>query len=218
MMEEQQNSEVTNVIDRNMYVDDLMKSTETVADAISLADKVSNQLNRGGFHLTKWCSNDRRVLAAIPEAERAKTVVNLELEQLPTQSALGMKWNIEDDKFVREISNKLMSALTKKPVTRRSIVSVVYSLFDPLGFIAPYIMKAKLILQMLSRKKIGWDEPLEEHENVQWMRWLGDLVKLRVVTVDRCFKPKGFAQVQETQLHLFQMPRDKAIRLLRTFV
>ena len=64
-------------------------------------------------------------------------------------------------------------------------------------------MKAKLILQMLSRKKIGWDEPLEEHKNVQWMRWLGDFVKLRVVTVDRCFKPKGFAQVQETQLHLF---------------
>ena len=203
MMEEQQNSEVANVIDRNMYVDDLMKSTETVADAISLADKVSKQLNKGGFHLTKWCSNDRRVLAAIPEAERAKTVVNLELEQLPTQSALGMKWNIEDDKFVWEISDKLLSATSKKPVTRRSIVSIVYSLFDPLGFIAPYVMKAKLILQMLSRKKIGWDEPLKENENVQWMRWLDDLSKLKEVTVDRCFKPKGFAQVQETQLHLF---------------
>ena len=71
-MEEQQNSEVANVIDRNMYVDDLMKSTEMAADAISLADKVSKQLNKGSFHLTKWCSNDRRVLAAIPEAERAK--------------------------------------------------------------------------------------------------------------------------------------------------
>ena len=203
MMEEQQNSEVANVIDRNMYVDDLMKSTETAVDAISLADKVSKQLSKGGFHLTKWCSNDRRVLAAIPEAERAKTVLNLELEQLPTQSALGMKWNIEDDKFVWEMSDKLMSATSKKPVTRRSLVSVVYSLFDPLGFIAPYIMKAKLILQMLSRKKIGWDEPLEENENVQWMRWLDDLGKLKEVTVDRCFKPKGFTQVQEIQLHLF---------------
>ena len=35
MMEEQQNSEVANAIDRNMYVDDLIKSTETAADAIS---------------------------------------------------------------------------------------------------------------------------------------------------------------------------------------
>ena len=123
-------------------------------------------------------------------------MVNLELEQLPTQSALGMKWNIEDDKFVWEISEKLMSAKSKKPVTRRGIVSVVYSLYDPLGFIPPYIMKAKLILQMLSRKKIGWDEPLEENENVQWTRWLDDLGKLKEVTVDRCFKPKGFTQAQ----------------------
>ena len=67
----------------------------------------------------------------------------------------------------------------QKPVTRRSIVSIVYSLFDPLGFIAPFIMKAKLILQMLSRKKIGWDEQLEENENVQWTRWLDDLSKLK---------------------------------------
>ena len=71
---------------------------------ISLANKVSEQLSKGGFHLKKWCSNDRGVIAAIPESERAKTVVNLELEQLPTQSAIGMKWNIEDDKFVWEIS------------------------------------------------------------------------------------------------------------------
>ena len=136
MMKEQQNLEVTNFIDRNMYVDDLMKSTETAADAISLANKVSEQLNKGGFHLTKSCSNGR-VISAIPESERAKAVVSLELEQLPRQSALGMKWNIEDDKFVWEISDKLISAESKKPVTRRSIVSVVYSLFDPLGFIAP---------------------------------------------------------------------------------
>ena len=50
-----------------------------------------------------------------------------------------------------------------------AIVSVVFSLFDPRGFIAPYIMKRKPILQILSRKKIGWDKPLEENKNVQWI-------------------------------------------------
>ena len=130
------NSEVANVIKRNMYVDDLMKSTETTADAILLVHKVKEQLSKGGFHLTKWCSNDRTVLAVVPEPERAKSVINLELDQLPTQSALGLK----------QVSDKLMSATSKVPLTKRGMVSVVYSLFDPLGFIAPYIMKAKLLL------------------------------------------------------------------------
>ena len=80
MMEEQPNSEIANVTDRNMYVDDLMKWTETAADGISLAHKVSKQLNKGGFHLKKRCSNDRRVIGAIPESGRAKTVAKLELE------------------------------------------------------------------------------------------------------------------------------------------
>ena len=85
------NSEVVNVIKRNKYVDDLMKSTETTADAILLVHKVKEKLSKGGFHLTKWCGDDRRFLAVVPEPERAKSVINLQLDQLPTQSALGLK-------------------------------------------------------------------------------------------------------------------------------
>ena len=88
-------------------------------------------------------------------------------------------------------------------MTRRGIVSAVYSLFDPLGFIAPYIMKAKLLLQTLSRKRLGWDDLIEETEKTQWNRWLDDLPKLEEVKVDRCFRPGEFGKVKETQLHLF---------------
>ena len=37
-------------------------------------------------------------------------------------------------------------------------MSAVYSIFDPLGFIAPYVMKAELLL------RLGWDDPLEEDD------------------------------------------------------
>ena len=84
------NSEVANVIKKNMYVYDLMKSTETTADAILLVHKVKEQLSKGGFHLTKWCSNDRRVLAVVPEPERAKSVINLKLDQLPTEKMTNL--------------------------------------------------------------------------------------------------------------------------------
>ena len=75
-----------------------------------------------------------------------KSVVNLVFDRLPTQSALGLKWDIEDDKFVWEVSDKRMSSTSKVLLTKRHMVSVAYSLFDQLGFIAPYIMDTKLLL------------------------------------------------------------------------
>ena len=202
-IDNEQDPEIEDVVNRNMYVDDLMKSTDTTANAVTLVDKLRRCLSKGGFRLTKWYSNDREVIASVPDSERAKTVVNLELEKLPTQSALGLRWNIEEDKFVWEVSERLANASQNNPVTRRGILSMVYSLFDPLGFIAPYTMKAKLLLQMLSRKKIGWDDALEENERDQWKRWLDDVKKLEAVKINRCFKPRGFGEVRDVQLHMF---------------
>ena len=82
-------------VKKNMYVDDLMKSTDTTQKAIHLVGQLRELLSRGGFRLTKWYSNKREVIAAIPESERAKSVANLEIEQPPTESTLGMKWNIK---------------------------------------------------------------------------------------------------------------------------
>ena len=79
-------------------------------------------------------------------------------------------------------------------------------------------MKAKLLLQTLSRKRLGWDDPLEEADKEQWKRWLDDLPKLQEIQVDRCFKPKEFGEVKEVQLHLFQMLLVKDMQPLHTSV
>ena len=117
-------------------------------------------------------------MSTIPEPERTKSVGNLELEQLPTESALELKWNIEEDKLVWKVMEEMLQRASQKPITRRGIVSAGFSLFDPLGFIAPYAMKTKLFLQTLSRKRLGWDDTLEETDKEQWKRWLDDLPKL----------------------------------------
>ena len=45
--------------------------------AVNLAIQLGRLLEKGGFRLRKWYSNDREVLAAILESERAKSVVNV---------------------------------------------------------------------------------------------------------------------------------------------
>ena len=98
---------------------------------------------------------------------------------------------------------EILQRVSQKPITRKGIVSAGFSLFDPLGFIAPYAMKTKLFLQTLSRKRLGWDDTLEETDKEQWKRWLDDLPKLHQIQVDRCLKPKEFGEVKEVELHLF---------------
>ena len=68
------------------------------------------------------------------------------LNQLPIEQALGVTWDVESDTFGFKISVK------DRPATRRGILSVVSSIYDPLGFAAPFTLPAKASLQDLSQK------------------------------------------------------------------
>ena len=98
-----------------------------------MVNQLREILPKGRFRLHKWLGNDRRVLEEIPESDRADSVKNLDSENLPTGNALGLKWDAETDKFVWFDFEKTME-LVEKPTTRSTIPSIVYSLFDPLGF------------------------------------------------------------------------------------
>jgi len=62
---------------------------------------------------------------------------------------LGIQWDFENDKLHFSVSMK------DKLFTRRGILSVVSSLFDPIGFVACVVLRAKLILQSLCREGFG---------------------------------------------------------------
>ena len=64
-------------VKRSMYEDDMMKSAGATKKAVNLAIQLRRLLEKGGFRLRKWYSNDREVLAAILESERAKSLVNV---------------------------------------------------------------------------------------------------------------------------------------------
>ena len=184
--------DVVQTVERNMYVDDLMKSVDTPTTAVRLSTQVRELLAKGGFRLTKWLSNDRRILAEIPETEKAVSVAILDIQELPTECTLGLKWDVEVDKFIWRASGRLQHLVQKRAMTRRWILAIVNSLFDPLGFIASYTMKAKLLLQELRREKLSWDSVIDEPEKMQWSCWLENLPQLQKIDVDRCSKPKNW--------------------------
>ncbi|XP_077869962.1 uncharacterized protein LOC144362702 [Saccoglossus kowalevskii] len=98
--------QVVDTVHRNFYVDNCLKSVATIEEAVKLVNHLSAMLAKGGFHLTKWISNSREILAMICPTERAPSVVKLNLENLPIDRALGIQWNVEKDAFSFRISDK----------------------------------------------------------------------------------------------------------------
>ncbi|XP_015747596.1 PREDICTED: uncharacterized protein LOC107327368 [Acropora digitifera] len=192
------NSQAVETVLKNFYVDDCLKSVATTEEAVKLAGDLSDLLAKGGFRLTKWLSNDKEVLKSIPETERATSVKILDFGDVLTERALGVQWNVNHDKFTFKIAAK------DKPPTRRGILSIVSSVYDPLGFVSPYVLQAKIILQELCRKKLKkWDDHILDSDLMKWKEWLRELPKLERFQVERCFKPAEFSTIESCELHHF---------------
>ena len=157
--EEKYGKEVTDTVRRNFYVGDLLKSCVTTKDATEMALKLIYLLAEGDFRLTKFLSSCKEVSKSIPVEKRATApYLDLDLDHLPINCALGLGWDAEEDEFF------FSSIQTDKPLTKRGILSVVSSLFDPLGFLAPFILPVTVLLQDLWGKKLDWDDDHEISE------------------------------------------------------
>lgn len=189
--------EVTETVNRNFYVDDCLKSTATIERALFLVKELPRLLERGGFNLTKWFSNRPEVMTTIPVEKRAPCVVDLDLENSRTDRALEVQWNIQNDTFGFKVNNSVSVH------SRRNILSLVSSTYDPLGIAAPLLLPAKKILQELCRNLIGWDEIIPPEISMVWEKWMSNLPSFENLVVPRCLKPEILGKISSTQLHHF---------------
>lgn len=198
-------SEATNTILRNFYVDDCLKSVGSEEQAVALIQELRRLCAAGGFRLTKWISNSRAVLASIHEDDRAKEVKELDLEKdcLPIERALGVQWCVESDML------KFRVSIQNKPLTRRGVLSMMSTIYDPLGILAPLILPVKQILQELCRTKHAWDDSMPEALALQWHQWVTSLHHLASFEVNRCVKPSNFGEIATAQLHHFADASEK---------
>ena len=85
------------------------------------------------------------------------------------------------------------------------MLSLVCSMYDPLGFLAPYVLKAKQILQELCKKRYGWQADIPHAMAKLWQNWFTDMDKLSEFKINRCLKPAGFEKLEAVQLHHFSI-------------
>ncbi|KAK7929669.1 hypothetical protein WMY93_006064 [Mugilogobius chulae] len=190
---------VIETLQQNFYVDDCLKSAATETEAIHLIHDLIALCGKGGFVLEKWISNSRVVLQAISKEQRAKELkmLDLDIDKLPVERALGLQWCVETDAF------KFKMEVKHQALTRRGMLSVNSSVYDPLGFLAPVTLHAKIMQQELCKRGCSWDDSLPQDIWQRWKKWLEELELLATFSVDRCIKPADFTVLKQAQLHHF---------------
>ncbi|KAK6186774.1 hypothetical protein SNE40_006050 [Patella caerulea] len=158
---------------QDFYVDDLLKSVENSNIAISLAQELTDLLQLGGFHLHKWLSNSSEVLNSIPVNERALNTTDMDLDEIPTQRTMF------EDIFTFQPNPKNPS------LTKRGIVSTVCSIFDPCGFLSPFTIRAKILIQEIWIRQLDWDEELPPDILSKWELWITEFKDLHKFNLPR---------------------------------
>ena len=161
--EQQYGKEITQILERSFYADDLLKSFPKVKEAVHAIKQLQELCSRGGFNPTKFISNKQEVIKSIPDDKRKPNVRNelVTLGNLPEEKVLGVKWDTQNDTIGFYIK------FADNPLTRRGLLSTLSSVYDPRGLAAPFLLKGRQIIQQLCRNRLNWDEPIDERSSYE---------------------------------------------------
>ena len=195
-LNERDKSEVVEAVTEDFYMDDYLGSFDKTKDAQRTCSNMSEVLKDRRFHLTKWLSNDKEFLETIDKKNLSTKIVCHNFTRLPEERTLGIWWNPTTDNFFFNIK------VRNYKKTKRGLLSFLSSIFDPLGFLTPFLTTPKLILQTLWKEKIGWDEEIPQQLITLLKAWEEMLPNLADIKIPRWYQfPKSIDR--EIELHVF---------------
>ena len=147
-------------------------------------------MSEGSFNLRKWNSSSPQLMEKISQLEQAgKGDHTMPQTYSETQSKeakiLGVSWNTQSDELSFCLSD-LVQYAANLPMTKRSVLRVTASIFDPLGLLAPFVIKLKILFQQLCNNQLHWDDNLQGELLLKWKTVLREFESLNKVTVPRC--------------------------------
>ena len=180
---ENQPSEYEDTIDslkENTYVDNLLHGGDDVASLAKFKEEASDILESGKFPVHKWESN-------------VEWLESNDMEN-PTK-LLGHVWDKREESLEVIVPNYP----EHEPITKRSILSHLGSIYDPLGVISPTLAEGKRIYRDVCNEKKCWNAEVQPQLKYQWLKWTK---QLRNVKVPRSIN-KSIRRVKLVHLHIF---------------
>ncbi|XP_065077875.1 uncharacterized protein LOC135701095 [Ochlerotatus camptorhynchus] len=147
------------------YMDDVITGADDEETATTLRVQLNTMMSSGGFKQRKWASNCPAVLEGIPEEDMAiRSSEGIVLDPDPSIKTLGLTWMPVSDTLKYQFSVPSLNPDTS--LTKRYVLSVIATLFDPLGLLGAAITSAKIFMQQLwalrdgQGQRLDWDQSL----------------------------------------------------------
>ena len=207
----------------SFYVDDLVTGASDEKGAIELFQSSREIMLAGGMNLRKWKSNSPFVMKKIAsvmtrsgaQENLCSTTMSFEEEdetytggtmghsmtQDQSSRILGVIWDHVTDTFQFEFTH-LGSYVGSMPITKRSVLKLTAKIFDPLGFVSPFVIQLKILFQLLCQGKLDWDVELSGELLTRWKSIISELNLLEKVRIPRCYF-SSLDNTVTTQLHGF---------------
>ena len=186
--------EVTESLLESTYVDDYCDSQETSIAAKATVSVASEIMAKAGMELRKWQSNNREVMEHCKTLSCSTDITSNE------RKVLGIHWNTSQDYLFYQPPQYSCSG---KYISKRIIIGTIAQLHDPIGFISPVIVQAKLIVQKLWAAGVEWDENLLGTSiATEWFNWYRNLEGIKEIRIRRQYVPENIV-AKKTEVHIF---------------
>ena len=147
------------MIERNLYVDDLIVTVQSEEMAKKLRCESIEIFSRMKMNLRKWTIG----------------------ESNEEQKVLGVCWDRSCD-----VLQGPKLDVRRIPTTMREVASLCCSLWDPMGLYAPVFLQLKLVLQSCWKFKLPWDGTMPETLCESVRKCLDQFCVLNSSHVERC--------------------------------
>ncbi|XP_055685305.1 uncharacterized protein LOC129791261 [Lutzomyia longipalpis] len=182
------------VVRNNIYVDDCLMSAPTVQEVIETQRQLIEMFRTAKLELSKWQSNSAQVLEALNSDQENHEPIQLSGDEVKT---LGLSWYPLADVFRFTVAEDLDPTMT----TKRTMMSVIARIFDPIGLIGPIVLQAKMLLQKVWKENLDWDTPVEGSILKEWTSFISNLPAVQDIRIPRW--AATIAISVEDQLHVF---------------
>ncbi|XP_071057602.1 uncharacterized protein [Onthophagus taurus] len=169
------------ILKLNTYVDDIFSGANSIDKVHEIIFELNKILKSAGFTARKWVSNHQDALVHLP-LDVLSSAHTYSVEEDNKLRALGLLWNNIEDLFLFVCR---ASYNMSKSTTKREVLSFIARLFDPLGWLSPLTIIAKVFMQQLWVQHLDWDENLPNNLEEKWQTFIKSYNQIPTIHVPR---------------------------------